>query len=1184
MKQQLSITYIFFTLISNLCIAQIFNKPLDFNEKYLMNTPNSPQATELVRYGSVPVNLSNGQLNHNIPLYVIQAKNFTWPISLNYNYSGLKVESRPSASGLGWSLINGGVVTREVRGLPDEWSFDGFLGYYTETVQLILNNYEQYGQMNWYTIQDVLAGKRDLEPDKYHVSAGDLNFSFKVKKEASGNYVPVIMSPENYIVNFSFDEISVIDDTGVKYIFNKKEVHTPKNAVYSTEEGIADSYTVSWFLSKIILRDVPNENESYNIINFEYQNHYYSSKSFFAAGEHSTTEIIINGVPVQPEHRYNDGFTTSNIVQPSLKRIEFPSGYIDFDLNATDKYPLYYGLKVFSNHQEEMFESPVNDYQFSYSGNRRLLDFITKNGEHFYSFDYYNKNSIIPFSDDNETIITARDEWGYYNGQTNNEYAVNMPGSIYLANKQPYFDYTVPGALKKITYPSKGYTEIQYEQNTVKMDFSDGVNTTSLPLQHKHRIQLGGNGFYDTAKEKSKTITLNNYAFAKIKITEKAFNLSDMLAASFKNVSSSCSTSQDGCTSFITGDFERQSGDARVYCNNPIPLICPYYNPNYIADYPFDGIAIGPDGFPDEYTNIISTNGLIKIPPGTYELKILSKGNAQVSIDFSFVEIPTENENNINVPIGGIRVAKTIDYDGTENKNLVPDVTIYDYDDENGLSLGEIYHKEYKSVIQDASYLYNNPNNSTDLCVNLANYLLKNVSLYSLNPVNTNSGLPVFYPQVRVYKNPVKFIDGTLSCGDLHQQQFNYSLENDDGSLEYELLYRDRIYGSKMYNLVNGYSLHYFKYPHNFERNYPFTPVGKEKTGALPNVTIYRGQKEFLSTQEYTAKVSLNNYELKELENIENLQLPLGIKVAERIKYQGNCRFVIPDNELGYSYFREMYRENDVSFRPVQSITTYYSTDGLPLQMETQTTTYNDKNYISSIETSASDGDILKTELYYPFNTPNSSNALTDKNVLANPVLTISKRNDEIIGAQELKHMELTNYPVLETIKSAKSDYDDNIFDSLEERVSFLSYDIAGNPTEVVKENGPNTVYLWGYNYSYLIAKIENSNLAEIENILRNYVLSEGGSELNFGNDPYAVLQGLMSTGIQTMSNYLREQLNSAQVTSYTYKSLVGIESITDPRGYTMTYQYDNQNRLQFVLDDNGKVLEKNEYIIRDGQ
>jgi YD repeat-containing protein len=41
---------------------------------------------------------------------------------------------------------------------------------------------------------------------------------------------------------------------------------------------------------------------------------------------------------------------------------------------------------------------------------------------------------------------------------------------------------------------------------------------------------------------------------------------------------------------------------------------------------------------------------------------------------------------------------------------------------------------------------------------------------------------------------------------------------------------------------------------------------------------------------------------------------------------------------------------------------------------------------------------------------------------------------------------------------------------------------------------------------------------------------------------------------------------------------LVGITSVTDPRGKTVYYKYDEFNRLEFVKDNEENILSKNQY------
>ena len=57
-------------------------------------TPPSPEAAELTKYITYPVNLSNGLVQTSIPLYEIVDGDIRIPITLNYHASGLKPNMR----------------------------------------------------------------------------------------------------------------------------------------------------------------------------------------------------------------------------------------------------------------------------------------------------------------------------------------------------------------------------------------------------------------------------------------------------------------------------------------------------------------------------------------------------------------------------------------------------------------------------------------------------------------------------------------------------------------------------------------------------------------------------------------------------------------------------------------------------------------------------------------------------------------------------------------------------------------------------------------------------------------------------------------------------------------------------------------------------------------------------------
>lgn len=66
------------------------------------------------------VDLFSGDFNYNIPLLTVPGPNGGYPVNLAY-HAGISMEQEASWVGLGWN-INPGVITRNMRGLPDDLS------------------------------------------------------------------------------------------------------------------------------------------------------------------------------------------------------------------------------------------------------------------------------------------------------------------------------------------------------------------------------------------------------------------------------------------------------------------------------------------------------------------------------------------------------------------------------------------------------------------------------------------------------------------------------------------------------------------------------------------------------------------------------------------------------------------------------------------------------------------------------------------------------------------------------------------------------------------------------------------------------------------------------------------------------------------------------------------------------
>lgn len=122
----------------------------------------TPNAAELCRFGDVPVSYYTGKVDVNIPLYSLTVRNVTLPITLNYNASGVLVNSLPGWLGDNWSLSAGGVITRIVQDVCDEFVSIQPEGDQTSEQERIYVEHEHYVKQNYFKSYDKLPEIADF--------------------------------------------------------------------------------------------------------------------------------------------------------------------------------------------------------------------------------------------------------------------------------------------------------------------------------------------------------------------------------------------------------------------------------------------------------------------------------------------------------------------------------------------------------------------------------------------------------------------------------------------------------------------------------------------------------------------------------------------------------------------------------------------------------------------------------------------------------------------------------------------------------------------------------------------------------------------------------------------------------------------------------------------------------------
>ncbi len=169
--------------------------------------------------------------------------------------------------------------------------------------------------------------------------------------------------------------------------------------------------------------------------------------------------------------------------------------------------------------------------------------------------------------------------------------------------------------------------------------------------------------------------------------------------------------------------------------------------------------------------------------------------------------------------------------------------------------------------------------------------------------------------------------------------------------------------------------------------------------------------------------------------------------------------------------------------------------------------------------------------------------------------------NDYFIDLKNIYHFDTKNtfeYPFFNS--NGEFVWDENKY---YKSIEFDRFDDFGNLIQYHNENDIPVCIIYGYNYNYPIAKIENADFNEVINSIAF---------------TYEQLQNKDDNELLNIFDNLRTNNPQWIITSYTYEPMVGIKTISDPNGYTTEYIYDELKRLKTIIDEDGNVLKQIEY------
>lgn len=213
----------------------------------------SPQSYAFEKYGNVPVNMYTGAIDLKIPLTSIEANNTSIPLTLSYDSSGFIPHKKSDAAGIGWSLLAGGRITRNLNGTADEYVGTGAtdayqLNPYGEAVDMhgflkgvktnTTTNIQAYNvngstgntDGTYWWMGSLLNNPYEGEPDEFSFNAMGISGKFIVGND--GNVLVESNDPNIKVdlsqmalyggKSFCVPPVSIIiltDGNGTKYIF-----------------------------------------------------------------------------------------------------------------------------------------------------------------------------------------------------------------------------------------------------------------------------------------------------------------------------------------------------------------------------------------------------------------------------------------------------------------------------------------------------------------------------------------------------------------------------------------------------------------------------------------------------------------------------------------------------------------------------------------------------------------------------------------------------------------------------------------------------------------------------------------------------------------------------------------------------------------------------------------------------
>ena len=1145
--------------------------------------PPSPEAASLGKYAEWPVNLYTGVPNIDIPLYTVKGRTIAVPISISYHASGIRVSEVASSIGLGWALNAGGIISRSVRGVPDDQTngYFNFRNRYTNPNDLSSPvNAGEIGNQNQAWVAD---GDQDSEQDMYSISA--LGKSYKLLFMSDGSIVTNPVSQVKITVNFPANIWTVVLEDGTVLNFGGADGYLER-----TDNPRADIplYTSSWLLRSVISSLGETVDFSYQLAAGVGQPASLSKKDKIGNNlnldQSGNLDVNTQGIAgcacgddLGGEHVGHGGMVEQTVgiqmlasIETNIEKVEFVLGPTRQDLQGG--YP-YSGLKVFSKIKGVY----VEEYAFisNYSSAIPGTTFSTSNSYKEKRLRLVSLEKRVP----NTTMATAKwefmynpqnlpsrvssaqDHWGFFNGSTQNEsflpylppvgyYNGFTPNVYKFGNREPNAALMQAEMLSKIVYPTGGWSAFEYEPNSY-FKTEEQFKDSTLELS----ISSSSSPFVNT-----KSLTFN--------VTKEQYLLIEFdaqFSASYLN------------------DHSARNTLAYVKVTGP--------NGEIVAT-----IGVKNSGVQRKYFTLNKHYSQSAFPTGTYTFLVYSKGdfaNADdINISAKLKYSKSQGSKSGNKIAGGLRIKKISDYDNT---GASPIIRTFQYNDPLVLREFNAYdeyvtslkeQKKAAKIVYEGGIPYQGCEYESDFSepTCFQDYLIRNA-----------------YAKTSVASYPIGYGKVTTRLGEFGQ---------------------------------NGQSVSIFS-------NVPDAEIDRATKFPFPPAVSNQWQRGALLRQ-IDLNASLDT--LKEVTNqyvleLSNHELNFFKTGREKIYRTFN------NDPYKFKGTKTVYYKEITGRQKLISTTQIDHNGSDKLSTVTNYFYDNPANLTATrTETTNSKGEIIKKINRTPLEKDeiiSSAGPLTSGAIAAidlmktkNMVSTVME-SEEFLNNLLVKRI-LINDSIWNNMPLPKSVKVQNGTGPFETRIQFTAYDQQGNLLEQNKVSDVKHTYLWGYGNHFVMADVISASNADIA--YTSFETNEAGNwnvpaQRNTGSitgsQSYSLSNGnITRTGLTSSRKYIVSfwstgssiQVNGAnltsgqtrngwtyyestlsnvsaitisgssvidelrlypvgsQMTTYTYEPLLGVTSKTDANNQIVFFEYDSIGRLSIIRDDNLNIVKHYEY------